>query len=293
MPMPEDLAATLAGCAGGEIPAGIALMRLCLANDENTARAALARAIAASQGPARERLDAVERLWRSTPEAFTLVKRVAHTGEEELTEAGDVTRWARAFDAAAAISPEASVALYSLGRPDLLAAATDEVVDMLRALRLLRPEGHVLDIGCGIGRFVKALAPHVAHVTGLDVSPRMLAEARRRAAGLGNVRLVQGNGRDFAGLAAAAFDLALAVDSFPYLVAAGSDVVAANMCEIKRVLRPGGRLVVFNYSYRGDQAADRAEIAELAGRLGFRLLRAGERRFRHWDGALFDLERLP
>jgi SAM-dependent methyltransferase len=293
MPMPEDLAATLAGCAGGEIPAGIALMRLCLVGDEDTARAALARAIAASQGPARERLDAVERLWRSTPEAFTLVKRVAHTSEEEPTEGGDVARWAKAFDAAAEISPEASVALYSLGRPDLLAAATDEVVDMLRALRLLRPEGHVLDIGCGIGRFVKALAPHVAHVTGLDVSPRMLAEARRRAAGLGNVRLVQGNGRDFAGLAAAAFDLALAVDSFPYLVAAGSDVVAANMCEIKRVLRPGGRLVVFNYSYRGDQAADRAEIADLAGRLGFRLLRAGERRFRHWDGALFDLERLP
>ncbi|MFC7396138.1 class I SAM-dependent methyltransferase [Chelatococcus sp. GCM10030263] len=291
--MPEDLAATLAGCAGGAIPAGIALMRLCLAGDEDTARAALAQAIAASEGPARERLRRVERLWRTTPEAFTLVKRVARTSEEEPAETDDVARWAKAFDTAAAISPEASVALYSLGRPDLLAAATDEVVGALRALGLVRPEGHVLDIGCGIGRFVAALAPHVAQVTGLDVSPRMLAEARRRAARLGNARLVQGNGRDFAGLAAAAFDLALAVDSFPYVVAAGPDVVAANMREIKRVLRPGGRLVILNYSYRGDQAADRAELADLAGRLGFRLLRAGERRFRHWDGALFDLERLP
>ena len=290
--MREDPAATLARCAGGEIPAGIALMQLCLAADETAAREALAEALRTAEGPARERLGAMAALWRATPGAFGLVRTVAEIADA--APGGDgIARWARTFDAAAAISPEASVALYSLGRSDLLAAATEEVVARLKGLGLLRPESRVLDLGCGIGRFVTALAPHVAHVTGLDVSARMLAEAERRAIGLGNVRLVQGNGRDLAGLDATSFDLALAADSFPYLVEAGPDVVASNLRDIRRVLRPGGRLVILNYSYRGDEAADRRELAELASRFGFRTLRAGERPFRLWDGVLFDLERLP
>jgi SAM-dependent methyltransferase len=292
MPMPENLARTLARCAGGEIPAGIALMQLCLAAEETAARAALEEAIAGAEGPACDRLGAVAELWRTTPDAFALVRTVARVADA--APAGDgIARWTKTFDAAAAISPEASVALYSLGRPDLLAAATDEVILGLRGLGLLRPQNHVLDLGCGIGRFVTALAPHVAHVTGLDVSPRMLAEAGRRANGLDNVRLVEGNGRDITGLDTASFDLVLAVDSFPYLVEAGTEIVTANMREIHRVLRPGGRLVILNYSYRGGDAADRRELAELANRFGFLVLRTGERPFSLWDGVLFDLERLP
>lgn len=47
-----------------------------------------------------------------------------------------------------------------------------------------------LDFGCGVGRLTYALSDHFADVTGLDISPSMLAEAWRNRAygGSGNVR---------------------------------------------------------------------------------------------------------
>ena len=45
--------------------------------------------------------------------------------------------------------------------------------------------GTALDFGCGVGRISQALAGTFAQVVGLDVSPGMLAEARRNAAQAG------------------------------------------------------------------------------------------------------------
>ena len=52
-----------------------------------------------------------------------------------------------------------------------------------------------LDFGCGVGRLVLPLARRSRDVTGVDVSPSMLAEARRNcdSAGAKNVTLVQGD----------------------------------------------------------------------------------------------------
>src|ERR1700732_1480074 len=43
----------------------------------------------------------------------------------------------------------------------------------------------VLDVGCGVGRWSRLLAARGAQVTGVDLSPTMIHEARRRAAGAG------------------------------------------------------------------------------------------------------------
>lgn len=43
----------------------------------------------------------------------------------------------------------------------------------------------VLDVGCGIGRWSRLMAAQGAHVTGVDFSPTMMAEATRRAAAEG------------------------------------------------------------------------------------------------------------
>ena len=115
------------------------------------------------------------------------------------------------------------MALYSLGSPAILAAATTEVVARLGAWGLLGPEREVLDVGCGIGRFEVALAPQVAAITGIDLSPAMIEAARRRCAGLSNVRLLATGGRDLGAFGAESFDLVLAVDSFPYLYAASGE----------------------------------------------------------------------
>ena len=97
--------------------------------------------------------------------------------------------WAAAFDRLAARSPEASVALYSLGQPELLAAATREVVDLMNDWRLLAPDRDVLDLGCGIGRFLVALAPKVRSVLGLDLSARNGRGGPPPDASLANVRV--------------------------------------------------------------------------------------------------------
>ncbi len=43
-----------------------------------------------------------------------------------------------------------------------------------------QPE-HALDFGCGVGRLLFAIRTKCSHATGVDVSPSMLAEARREA----------------------------------------------------------------------------------------------------------------
>ena len=52
-----------------------------------------------------------------------------------------------------------------------------------------------LDFGCGVGRLLIPIAARCQEVVGVDVSPSMLAEARRNCdeAGVTNVRLVQGD----------------------------------------------------------------------------------------------------
>ena len=180
------------------------------------------------------------------------------------------------------------MALYALGDPALLAAATAEVVAVLDRWGLLGRDRDALDLGCGMGRFAEALAPHLRSVLGLDLSAGMIDEARRRSRHA-NVRFAVGTGRDLAGVADASVDLVLAADVFPYLVAAG--LAEAHVAEMARVLRPGGAAALLNYSYRGDPERDRADLAVAAAGRGLVLERAGERPFRLWDATAFLLRR--
>ena len=49
----------------------------------------------------------------------------------------------------------------------------------------MKPGARVLDVGCGVGRWSSMLAMRGACVTGVDLSPTMISEARRRAAAHG------------------------------------------------------------------------------------------------------------
>jgi CelD/BcsL family acetyltransferase involved in cellulose biosynthesis/SAM-dependent methyltransferase len=270
--------------ARAEVGAALSLMRVLIGA---TDRAEAERAVAAA--PA-----AVRGLWAQHPGAFGLVHGVlgdAEHGGVAPSPEGGVAAWADFFDRAVRTSPEGSVALYSIGDAGLLRAATEEVVGRLRDWGLVAPGRDVLDLGCGIGRIAAALAEEVGSVTGVDVSREMLAEARRRCAGWPNVRFVHGSGLDLEGLADGAFDLMLAVDSFPYLVQAGMSVAERHFYEARRVLRAGGALVVLQLSYRGDPALDRADVQRLADASGLVVLRAGLPAFAGWDALAFHLAR--
>jgi len=269
---------TLAAAEAGAISAPIALTRLLLSGDppDPVRLAALAEerpALAALAALADTHEDALPRL------AAAFAGGAMPAGSEDA---------AALFDRLAGQAPEAAVALYSFGDPALLAEATEELVAVIRAWSPPATRD-LLDFGCGIGRVSIALAGEARSIVALDVSAAMVAEARRRTAGLANVTVVQGSGRDFADLPDASIDLILAVDNWPYLVQAG--LVEAHLAEAHRGLRPGGDLLVFNWSYRGDPALDVADAARLAEAHGFALLRAGERPFRLWDGAGFHLRR--
>jgi SAM-dependent methyltransferase len=74
-------------------------------------------------------------------------------------------------------------AICSYGMPSFYNRAID-LSQRLALARWLRvpPGTEVLDVGCGIGRWSRLLARRGAHVTGVDLSPTMVEEARRRAA---------------------------------------------------------------------------------------------------------------
>src|SRR5687768_7797900 len=57
--------------------------------------------------------------------------------------------------------------------------------------------GPVLEIACGTGRVTIPIARLGLDVTGLDVVPQMLDQARRKSTGL-PIRWVEADGRDFA-----------------------------------------------------------------------------------------------
>jgi SAM-dependent methyltransferase len=103
----------------------------------------------------------------------------------------------------------------------------------------------VLDAACGPGLYAEELLRRGAHVVGFDQSPRMLDLCRRRA-GPGEFR-VHDLGDPIGWLPDASVDLALCALAIEYV----DDRVAA-LSELRRVLRPGGALVLSRGHPTGD-----------------------------------------
>jgi SAM-dependent methyltransferase len=122
--------------------------------------------------------------------------------------------------------------------------------DMLRRRELVHealgaePGERVLDAGCGPGFYVAELLDRVGpegSVVGVDASTQMLALAAKRAEGHADLR--QG---DVIALPVedADFDRALSVQVLEYVV----DIPAA-LAELRRALRPGGRVVIWDVDW--------------------------------------------
>jgi hypothetical protein len=244
-PMDPVAVDVLRRCAGGELSPAVALVRLLIAyRGLDRLRAALAKPDeAASQLDLQSVIEGLQRLLDGKSDGSALVLHILEQ-EAALSQPGGgadaVERCRRLFDRLVELNPEASVALYSLGDGALLDAATSEVVGLLGQLAVLGPERHVLDIGCGIGRFERALADRVAAIIGIDISSQMLEVARQRCAGLANVSFIETSGRDLAPLVHGSFDAVLAIDAMPYIYRAGLPLVMIHFEEVARVLRAGG-----------------------------------------------------
>lgn len=127
-----------------------------------------------------------------------------------------------------------------------------------------RADDRILDVACGAGKLVRAVAPQVSRAVGVDLSPAMIEAARRRTAA----------------------DPAAPADTIEFAVGAGDDLPfrdgeftavitttafhhfpdpAGSVREMVRVLAPGGRIVI------GDSVRD-----TLPARLGDNFLRRFE-----------------
>ena len=202
--------------------------------------------------------------------------------------AGDVEegieRSRKLFDASVAESEESSVALYSLGNPELLAAATDEVIGVLEDWGVLGLHRDALEVGCGIGRLMVPLSARVRSVVGTDVSSGMISAATRRLEGFSNTSVQLTTGQNLSEFGSGSMDLIYSVDTFPYLVLSGQALVERHFREVRRVLRPGGDFVLFNYAYGRSREDANSEVLTLAHGAELQVIRADESPFRIWNG---------
>ena len=141
---------------------------------------------------------------------------------------------------------------------DTLVAAADFGLARQRSIQGLglQPGAHVLLVGAGTGLDLEYL-PRDVTITAVDITPAMLERCRRRADGLGvalDARVMDARQLTFEDEAfdAVVFHLVLAVMPEP----------ERGLREAERVLKPGGRVAVFD-KFLGDD-----EQARLVRRLG-------------------------
>ena len=131
---------------------------------------------------------------------------------------------------------------------------------------VLRPGDSVLEVG--IGTAISAeLYPRESRVIGVDLSDSMLDRARQRLQrkGIGHIRLLQMDAAQLR-FPDESFDVVYA----PYVISVVPDPVAVAL-EMRRVCRPGGRIVILNHFRSTNPVVARFEqlVSPLTLHVGF------------------------
>jgi SAM-dependent methyltransferase len=125
---------------------------------------------------------------------------------------------------------------------DYMTAGHLEIVERLG----ITPGTRMLDVACGAGQLALAAASKGAEVTGVDIASNSIAQARERARAAGvDARFDEGDAEALS-YGDASFDLVTSV--FGAMFAPRPELVAA---ELKRVCRPGGRIVMATWTPGG------------------------------------------
>ena len=95
----------------------------------------------------------------------------------------------------------------------------------------------VLDIGCGAGRLTEFFAKDFKRADGVDISEKMVEEAKKRLSHISNVHFVAGDGMHYP-FKDDEFDLVFSYIVFQHMPSV--EVVKENFREIKRVLKKDG-----------------------------------------------------
>jgi 2-polyprenyl-3-methyl-5-hydroxy-6-metoxy-1,4-benzoquinol methylase len=104
-------------------------------------------------------------------------------------------------------------------------------------MKLTRREERVLEVGCGAGLLARELAKAGRNVIGIDVSNRILEQARVRAAGVPNLLLEHAEGVTLQ-YRGEYFDFAYSIEVVEHL---HENDAIRHFVEVHRVLKPGGQ----------------------------------------------------
>src|SRR5258705_2912721 len=124
----------------------------------------------------------------------------------------------------------------------IIETGAEEFIDRLA----LQPGVRVLDVACGSGNLAIPAARAGAIVTGVDIAPNLLEQARARAESEGlTIQFDEGDAEELP-YGDATFDTV--VSMFGAMFAPRPELVAA---ELLRVCRPGGRIAMANWTPEG------------------------------------------
>ena len=148
------------------------------------------------------------------------------------------------------------------------AHSTEESIRLVRDAAGIGPGDTVLDVACGPGLLACDFAGYARRVTGIDLTPAMIEQARalQRARGLVNLAWHVGDVTSLP-FEDASFSVVFTRYSFHHLLDP-----RAVLAEMVRVAEPGGRVVVVNVYTTGPEQAGRtitssgSEIPHTSGR---------------------------
>ncbi len=126
----------------------------------------------------------------------------------------------------------------------------EEALNFIVRMAEAGPEDTVLDVACGPGLLACAFARVVRHATGIDLTPAMLGQARKaqQEQGLTNVTWQQGDVTRLP-YPDASFSIVSSRFVFHHL-----EAPLVVLKEMKRVCKPGGRVVVADMAPAADKA---------------------------------------
>jgi len=153
------------------------------------------------------------------------------------------SEYKKVWSALSTTEEQAKLHVIGVTDEDALRATGEQTLGFLQDSVGIRMDDVVLEIGCGIGRVGKLVAPLCRKWIGCDVASNMLSHAAERLRDLPGVELKEISGHDLHGVADASVDVVYCTVVFMHLESWDR---YNYILEAFRVLRANGRIYVDN-----------------------------------------------